>query len=41
MPAEERSAVIDELRGAAAPFTDADGALTLPMEGHIVTAVKE
>lgn len=41
MPAEDRSAVIDELRDAATPFTGAEGALTLPMEGHIVTAVKD
>lgn len=41
MPTQERSAVIDELRDAAAPFAGADGALTLPMEGHIVTAVKD
>ena len=41
MPAEERGAVIDELRQAAAPFTDAQGALTLPMEGHLVTARKD
>ena len=41
MAAEEQGAVIDELRDAAAPFTGAEGALTLPMEGHIVTAVKD
>ena len=41
MAAEERGAVIDELRDAAAPFTGAEGALTLPMEGHIVTAVRD
>lgn len=41
MSAEDRSAVIDELRDAAAPFTAAEGSLTLPMEGHIITAIKE
>jgi len=41
MPAGERGAVIDELRQAADPYTDAQGALTLPMEGHIVTARKD
>ena len=41
MPAEERDAVIAELRDAAAPFTDAEGALTLPMEGRVVSARKD
>ena len=41
LSAEERTAVIAELRDAAAPFTDAEGALTFPMEGRIVSARKD
>ena len=41
MPPEERDAVLAELRDAAAPFIDAQGALTFPLEGHIVTACKD